>query len=171
MSIAIRKAVRVLLLNDKNELLLMCIENFDISTTKGKKNKRFWYTTGGGIEAGEAIEQAALREIFEETGIEKNRIKLGPVVWHSNVDLMFKGKLTRLDESFIVARTISQNVALHKPTENEKQVVKKLQWFSLDDIKKSSDVIFPISLHKFLPDILLERYPKQPIEINLKSPQ
>ena len=45
MTIPIRKAVRVLLLSDKNELLLMCVAGFDISTPEGKRNKRFWCTS------------------------------------------------------------------------------------------------------------------------------
>ncbi len=161
-----RNAVRILLLNDKNELLLMHVEGFDISITEGKRNKQFWCTIGGGIERRETMEQAALREILEETGIEEQNIKLGPVVWHSEVDLMLKGTLTRLKENFVVARTTIQNIALHQPTEDEKQTVKELRWFSLDAIKNSHEVIFPILLSTYLPDILLEKYPQQPIHLN-----
>lgn len=169
MPACVRKSVRVLLLNDKNELLLMCIEDFDISTLEGKKNKRFWCTIGGGIEVEETIEQAAVREIYEETGILEKEIKLGPLVWYNNVELVLKGVLTRLEESFIVARTKQIDVALHIPTEDEKQVVKKLEWFSIEDIKKSQEVIFPILLPKYLPDILSEKYPKEPVVIDLKK--
>jgi len=169
MSIQIRKAARVLLLNDKNELLLMCVEDFDISTTEGKRNKRFWCTIGGGIETGESIEQAAIREIYEETGIKKDAIELGPVVWHGNVELLLKGTLTRLEESFIVAKTKQINVFLQNPTQDEQQVVKKLQWFSLENIQKSPEVIFPILLPKYLPRVLAGEYPEQPVEINLKA--
>lgn len=98
----------------------MCVENFDIGTKEGKKNKRFWCTIGGGIHEGESIEDAALREIQEETGLTSSYIVLGPVVWHSAVDLMLKGVFTRLDESFIVAHTKRVDVALYAPTEDEK---------------------------------------------------
>lgn len=164
----IRKAVRVLLLNDSNELLLMCVQDFDIRTQEGIMNKRFWCTLGGAIDAGESIEQAALRELYEEAGLAAEDIDLGPVVWHSAVDLMLKGKLTRLDESFIVARTKQNNVALLLPTEDEKEVVKKLRWFSLEDIKECSDVIFPLALADYLPDVIAGSYPESPIDITLK---
>ena len=36
-----------------------------------------------------------------------------------------------IDESFIVARTKRNEVALHMPTEDERAVVKELRWFSL----------------------------------------
>ena len=96
--IPVRKATRVILLNDKNELLLMCVEDFDISTPDGTRNKRFWCTIGGGIEKDETIEQAALREIYEEAGILAEELDLGPVVWHGTVELVLKGVLTRFDE-------------------------------------------------------------------------
>lgn len=169
MFFVIRKAVRVLLLNDKNELLLMLVEDFDISTPEGTRNKRFWCTIGGGIEADESIEQAALREIYEEAGIARENVDLGPVVWFGDVELVLKGKLTRLEESFIVAKTKQKNVFLQAPTEDEKDVVKKLRWFSLEDIQKSTEVIFPIVLLDHLTDVISEKYPERPININLKK--
>ncbi|MEX2372162.1 MAG: NUDIX domain-containing protein [Dehalococcoidia bacterium] len=39
-----------------------------------------WFPPGGGLEDHETFEEAALRELFEETGIEVKR--LGPCVWH-----------------------------------------------------------------------------------------
>jgi len=145
----------------------MRVEGFDISTVEGMRNQRFWCTIGGGIEPGETIEHAALREIFEETGITKDAIKLGPIVWYGDVTLILKGVVTTLAESFIVAKTTTHNVVLHNLTEDERDVVKGLIWFSLNDIKNSSEVIFPILLPQYLPDILAGNYPEQPIEIDL----
>lgn len=167
MSIPIRNAVRVLLLNDKNQLLLMCVEGFDISTVEGKHNKRFWCTIGGKIEEGESIQEAAIREIYEETGIGQADIQLGPVVWQGDVDLMLKGILTCLQEIFIVARTYQQTVSCNNLTEDEQKVVKELCWFTLEQLEQSDEVIFPILLPQYLPDILLEKYPQNPLKIDL----
>jgi hypothetical protein len=45
--------------------------------------------------------------------------------------------------------------------------VKKFTWFSLEKIQNSKDIIYPVVLPKFLPDILNKKYPPKPIEINL----
>ena len=165
MSIPVRETVRVLLLNPSNELLLMCVENFDIGALDGKRNNRFWFTVGGGVEEGESITQAAIREIYEETGITKDKIDLGHIVWHGYVDLVLKGKQTRLHESYIVAQTKESNVFLCQPTDDEKKTVKKLKWFSFDAIKQCPDVIFPVILSEYLPEILSGNYPDEPIEL------
>lgn len=159
-----RNTVRILLLNE-NKLLLMRIEDFDISAIDGNKNKIFWCTIGGKIEDNESIERAALREIYEETGITKENVELGPVVWFNEVDLNLKGNLTRFKESYIVAKTKQKNAALAHPTQDEQDVVKELKWFSMQAINDSKEIIFPVFLKKYLPDIISDLYPKEMIII------
>ncbi len=134
MDLPIRKSIRILLLNSKNELLLMLIEGFDIGTLDGKKNNKFWCTIGGKIEINETFQGAALREIHEETGIDSKFIKLGPIVWFGYINLVIKGTPTKLEEHYMVAKTEIESVKLHNPTFDEKQVVKKLKWFSLNNL-------------------------------------
>ena len=162
----IRKTVRVLLLNSENELLLMCIETSDLATLEGKQYERFWCTIGGAIENEESIEQAALREIYEESGIASREVTLGCPVWYGSVDLLFKGRLTRFEETYIVARTHQRNVALYAPTQEERRIVQDLRWFSLGTITQSAETFFPASLVNYLPDILKGRYPSRAIKIS-----
>ena len=50
--------------------------------------------------------------------------------------------------------------------------VKKVDWFSLEKIKNCKEVIFPVLLPKYLPDIMAEKYPSEPTEIDLgKQPE
>jgi len=41
---------------------------------------RTWLTPGGGVRSGESLEQAAVRELAEETGLALTPERLGPVV-------------------------------------------------------------------------------------------
>lgn len=166
---ATRKAARALLLNERNELLLMCIEGLDICEADGTKHHRLWCTIGGGIDEGEIIEQAVMREIYEETGITAEHVKLGPTVWHYNVDLIFKGVPTQVYETYTIAKTTVQDVVLHNPTEIEKLVVKELKWWSLAELRQTAEIVFPIGLAKHLPDIITGDYPVSPIDISDKK--
>ena len=167
MAIPLRNSVRVLLLNEKNDLLLMCAEDPKTRSVNGTAHKRFWYCVGGQIEENESLEQAAFREIHEETGIPENAVTLGPIVWFGEFDLVLNGILTHLKQTFIVATTTQEETFLHKPDEWEQQVVKNMGWFTFSKIQESKEPIFPVLLPQYLPPILAGQYPKQPIEIDL----
>ena len=51
-----RRSARVILADSADRLLLF-------------ESEGFWFTPGGGVEPGETIEQAATRELWEETGL------------------------------------------------------------------------------------------------------
>ena len=61
-----RPSSRLLILAPDRRVLLL---KFRFRTTDGAL-KRFWATPGGGLEGDETFEEAARRELFEETGIE-----------------------------------------------------------------------------------------------------
>ena len=61
-----RKGVSALIINNKNEFLLVNLESFET---------RFFAVPGGGLEAGENMEQAVYREIKEELGISKQSLE------------------------------------------------------------------------------------------------
>jgi 8-oxo-dGTP pyrophosphatase MutT (NUDIX family) len=163
----LRMCVRIILLNAKNELLLLKVHDPKTTTPSGHYNGPFWFLAGGGIEPGENCEQATLREIFEETGITKEHITLGPIVWKGEFDLLINGVLIRQNQRFIVAKTATNNLSLENLLPEEKMVIKDIRWFSLDDIQKSSELIYPLCLREYLPDILRGCYPEKPIEIDI----
>jgi len=172
MPLIIRNSIRVLLINNKKEVLLMLAEDSKITSIDGEKRGAFWFTIGGEIKYDESIEDAAYREIYEETGLKKDEDELGPIVWFGEYDLMLDEKLNHLKQRFIVAKTQKEKVFLTKLDEWEKKVVQKLALFSLEDIKNCEDIIYPVVLDEYLPDILYEKYPKDPIEVELdKKPK
>lgn len=62
--------VRVLIRNDKNELLML---------RQHHENRDIWMVPGGSIEDGENSIQAAIREVKEETHLD---VKITGVAWH-----------------------------------------------------------------------------------------
>ena len=76
----IRNSVKIILLNDADELLLMCINDPKTKSIGWKHSGHFWTLIGGQIEDNKTILEAAQRETLEETGINKEDIELGPSV-------------------------------------------------------------------------------------------
>ena len=164
-NLPIRNSVRIILLNNKNEVLLMCINDPKTTSIGEKSSGPFWALIGGDIKTGETVIEAARREAFEETGLKKENIKFGPIVWYGELELMLYGKPTYIKEQYIVAKTNKTEVFLNNLTADEKNTVKKLSWFSPDQIKKSKEIIYPIILSKYLPDLIKGNYPVKLINI------
>ena len=82
---------------------------------------RYWFPIGGKIEENESMQEAAIRELFEETGLTHEDIELGPIVWFGAFDLVLSGTLTRLKQTFIVAQTKKNTVSLDHLTEELKK--------------------------------------------------
>lgn len=167
MDIPVRRSVKILLLNGADELLLMCADDPRTTTVDGKSYGRYWFTPGGKIEGDETFLKTAQRELYEETGIQGDEVVFGPVVWQGEFDLALAGKVTRLNQHFIVAKTKKTDISFANLTDSEQRTIKKCAWFSLDKIRDCQENIFPVVMADYLPDILAEKYPCAPLEIDL----
>jgi 8-oxo-dGTP pyrophosphatase MutT (NUDIX family) len=166
-SLPLRRSVKVVLLNENNELLLMSSYDPTTRSMHGAPTPRYWSLIGEAIEEGESLEDALVREIYEETGLSRDDILLGPVVWHGSFDLILQGVPTHIDQTFIVGHTQQKPLPLARLTGDEKKVAKNLAWFSLENIKNSEEVIYPIVLPEYLQDVLDGKYPQGVLEVDL----
>ena len=82
-----------MIVRDRDGLLLM-FEGVDPTTPE----VRFWFTPGGGLDAGETFEEAAARELREEAGYELR--VLGGVVHEDEVEFDFEGVTYRQRQRF-----------------------------------------------------------------------
>lgn len=160
-------SIRIILLNENNKILLMKAEDPTTTEADGTYNGAFWFLIGGQIEENENYIDTAKREIKEETGLDANQIEIGPIIWFGEFDLVLSGIKRRMKQRFVLARTSSSNVSLHSLTEAEKKVIKKIDWFSLGEMKACKEVIYPVGLEDYLEPILVGNIPKTPIEIVL----
>lgn len=62
-----RRAARLLIINNTNDVLLFRFTH----TSDALAGSSYWATPGGGLEDHETFEQAAIRELYEETGIKR----------------------------------------------------------------------------------------------------
>jgi putative (di)nucleoside polyphosphate hydrolase len=80
-----RKGVSALIINKKNEFLLVNLESFE---------DMYFAIPGGGVERGETLEKAVYREIYEELGIKQKNLQ---IVGQSDIPLRFKFKVIKLN--------------------------------------------------------------------------
>lgn len=161
----VRKTVRLLLLDPEGRVLLTQFDDPSLSETDGAGPRVFWATIGGRMEGGEDVMATAAREAFEETG--QTNIEIGPVVWYGEQTLLVNDEPTYFKETFVVARTQDTALSDEHWTEDERLLVKDMRWLSIEDLKSTSETVFPETLPDLLPDIIAGRYPHSVLAIEL----
>lgn len=163
----IRNSIKAILLNEKNELLLIYTDDKNIKNKNDKYNGGFWQMVGGKIEDGEDYVSAIKREIFEETSITADKLEIGSIVFKGTMILNMYGEPNEIRQSFVVVHTSASEVSLKNLTNEEKPVAKRLKWFSYDEIKNSDEIIYPVVLPDYLKNIIDNKYPKRVLEIDI----
>jgi 8-oxo-dGTP pyrophosphatase MutT (NUDIX family) len=152
-----REAARVLLLDGNNRLLLFCGADPHVP------EERFWFTPGGGVDAGETVEDAARRELREETGC--TGVRLSAPVWRRTAEFSFEGERYRAQETYVVARVPTWEVDTSGFTDLERRSVDEHRWWTLDELLVTSETLFPRDLPALLRDLLVAGPPLTPVEI------
>lgn len=153
----IRRAGRVILLDADDRLLLL--QGHDPSL----KTSSWWFTPGGGAEEDESHRDAALRELFEETGLQLESVE-GPI-WLRQASFDFNGDHYEQSEEFFFARIDTHDVDSSGWTDLEQDTVLKVHWWNLAELQQSSDIVYPDGLAQLVADLLVNGLPSQPIQL------
>jgi 8-oxo-dGTP pyrophosphatase MutT (NUDIX family) len=153
-----RRAARVLLIDDQDRVLLF--EGFDPEVP----DVRFWFTAGGGVEPGESLEQAARRELREETGC--TTAELGPAVWTRATEFSFNGQAYSSDETFFLARVPSHDVDTSGFVEIERQSIVRHRWWTPAELAATDELVYPARLGELLTHLLRHGAPATPVALD-----
>lgn len=112
----------------------------------GIPGSRWWVTPGGGIDPGEGVLPAAMRELAEETGLVTDPERLlGPVMTRVVVH-GYSDQVLRQHESFFVLRTDRFEVDTSGHTPAERLTVSAWAWVDLRDLGSWPDPVWPADL-------------------------
>lgn len=150
----LRKVARVVLLDAQERILLLHGHEPDDPADD------WWFTPGGGLEGDETREEAALRELVEETGI--TEVDLGPVLWRRRCSFPFAGRRWDQDEWYFLARTTQTGTVAAGLTELERRSVAGARWWTCQELTEAHETVYPTRLAELLRRLLDEGPPARP---------
>ena len=151
--VTLRASARVVLLDEQGCVLLFC--GSDPARDDIGAAPKWWFTVGGQARPGETLQQAAAREVFEETGLRAAAADMVGPVWRRDAMLDFNNAVVRSHELFFVHRTRRFDPSTTGHTALEHRYIHGYRWCDADDIAtlvRAGEAVYPVQLAELLPD-------------------
>lgn len=136
-----RTAARMFLL-DPDDRILLAHERREIGSAESH-----WITPGGGVENDESLTEAAMREVYEETGLRVALLSDARPMYVERVRFRFAGSHFDQTNHYFLARVpAGRRIQPAGHTDVERQVVLELRWWRLEDLDASAEVHEPVAM-------------------------
>ncbi len=143
----LRRAGRVLVIDAVGRVLLL--HGFD----PARRDEPYWFTVGGGAQAGETLAEAAARELREESGIIVRPADLGEPVWHEVTEFGFDGRQYRQEQDFFLLRVGSPEISSDGLDDEEAAVVDGHRWWTEAELTSTQESFYPVELPRLLREL------------------
>ncbi|PFG33063.1 NUDIX hydrolase [Sanguibacter antarcticus] len=144
-----RHAARVIIVDATDRVLLLRGHDADDPT------RHWWFTVGGGIDPGEDERDAAVREVFEETGLRVARDDLdGPVLTRSAIFDFARAHRLQHETFYVVRLDSAAGLSRSGWTLLESSFLDECAWLTLDELRAVEIEVFPASLATIVADLL-----------------
>lgn len=121
-----RTTARVVPVNAEGQVLLL--RGHD----PARPSEPHWFTIGGGAEPGETVEQAAVRELREETGIRLSADELGEPFYQGRHDYTYNGVEYTAQSTFFAVSMGNPHVVFDGIEDGE--VITGARWWNPADL-------------------------------------
>lgn len=151
----LRQAARAVVLDPADRILLVRFQ-FPARTV--------WATPGGGIDHGETHEQAIVRELAEEAGLEE--VELGPWIWtRTHVFPFESGRWDGQQERYVLVRTPAFEPAPRfTPDELAAEFVTAVRWWTQAELAAAEALFAPRRLPELVAALLRDGPPGEPVD-------
>jgi len=159
----IRPTVRLLIFDELQRLFLFHIHDVRPVHEEFPGMTVYWNTPGGGVETTETHEEAAKRELWEETGIKTS--ELGPCVWKYRRVILGDEERIQLQERYFVVSVSTARVSFINMLPYERETHQAYKWWTRQELLASTDLFQPQTLPQHAQPLFDGILPTKPLHI------